>query len=212
MVFRECTNPKCRFWYPDADSNSDGSYCPKCGEAAKVVAQIHHSQRGLRHKKIVMLPEIVLVLDNIRSAYNVGSIFRTCDAFGVRQVYLCGITPSPKSPKVSKTALGAESNLSAIQFNNCVDLIRQLSRDGYLTIGLEIAAEAVRLADLILPDSDKFALVLGGEKSGIDPAVLRRCDQLAYIPMQGIKESLNVAVACGISLYHLTNSLSIKSA
>lgn len=145
---------------------------------------------------------MILVLDNLRSSYNVGSILRTCDALGVEEVYFCGITPGPTDKKVQKTALGAEKNIKPTETSSTYDTVTKLRTDGYQIIGLELSDKAVDL-DKIHP-SAKCALIVGNEVSGISEEIMELCDSIAQIPMKGIKESLNVSVAFGIAAYALT--------
>jgi len=145
---------------------------------------------------------MIVILDNLRSSYNVGSILRTCDALGIDEVYICGITPGPDDNKVQKTALGAEKNIRFTEANSTYDTVTRLHSDGYQIIGLELSSTAIDL-DKIHP-STKCALIVGNEVSGISEEIMELCDSVAQIPMKGIKESLNVSVAFGIAAYTLT--------
>ncbi len=155
---------------------------------------------------LVQNMQLVLIAHNIRSAENVGSLFRTADALGVQKIILAGYTPSIEHPKVKKTALGAES---AVQFEQQVDIFKvleNLKREGYHIIGLEIDSRAIPL-NQFKPSFQKIALLLGNEVDGI-PAHLRDiCDALIFIPMLGVKESLNVTIATAITSYQLLNKL-----
>jgi tRNA G18 (ribose-2'-O)-methylase SpoU len=160
---------------------------------------------------------VELLVDNLRSALNVGSILRTADGAGVDHVHLCGITPTPRHPKVAKTALGAQETVPWTQRPNGLLAAEALRARGVTLIGLEAAAGARSLFDRSLFDRSLFdrslfdgtppdgplALVVGSEITGIDPAILERCARVFFLPMLGVKESLNVAVALGIALYHL---------
>lgn len=157
-----------------------------------------------------MLPFIgmvCLILHNIRSEENVGSLFRTADAFGVKKVYLTGYTPAPidrfKRPvsKIAKTALGAERAMPWEQ-GSVVDVLHTLKKEGVRILALEQDARSVALYAYQRPS--RVAVVLGNEVEGIDAVTLALCDDVVHIPMQGTKESLNVAVAGGIALYALT--------
>jgi 23S rRNA (guanosine2251-2'-O)-methyltransferase len=145
--------------------------------------------------------EIVLVLDNIRSLYNVGSMFRTADGFGVSKIYLCGYTGTPEQSKVLKVSLGAENSVAWEKAGPAWRTVERLRKDGFQIVGLEKSVAATSLP--LFHAKQKFALVVGNEVTGLSPALLKRCDATVEIPMQGIKESFNVAVACGIGLYHL---------
>ena len=209
-MIRECTNPNCRLRYPIYYLEQDVVFCPYCGETTLIVEKLptaFHSENALVENNGL---NIVLILDNLRSAYNVGSIVRTCDAFGAMEIYFCGITPTLENPKVNKTALGTENIIKTRKFNNCLDSISRLKSKGYHVIGLETCSTAIPLNLFKTVDTKNIALVLGSEKTGIDPGILRICDQVVSIPMHGIKESLNVSVACGIALYYFANSVRIN--
>lgn len=149
-------------------------------------------------------------MHNIRSAENVGSMFRTADAFGIEKIYLTGYTPAPldrfKRPvhKIAKAALGAEKTVPwerVEDISHCVTTVRQA---GVRVVVLEQDARAIALSDYTPPAS--WALMVGNEVTGLEPEALALADDVVEIPMLGQKESLNVAVACGIALHHLAGS------
>lgn len=145
--------------------------------------------------------KILLILDNIRSRENVGSIFRTADAAGVSKIYLCGITPTPPHEKISKTALGAETYVPWEYFRQTSRCLSELkAKSEKLKI---VALEQTRESQNIFKFKPKYpiALILGNEVKGLPPSILKKCDKKLFIPMFGKKESLNVAVAAGIALY-----------
>ncbi|OGN13328.1 MAG: hypothetical protein A3J47_03685 [Candidatus Yanofskybacteria bacterium RIFCSPHIGHO2_02_FULL_43_22] len=146
--------------------------------------------------------KLIIVLHNIRSRENVGSIFRTADAAGVNKIYLCGITPIPPHEKISKTALGAEMCVPWESYKQTWRLLDKLKKEGINIVALEQTKESVDLFKF----KPKFplALVLGNEVKGLSPQILKYCDKKISIPMYGKKESLNVSVATGIALYQLT--------
>ncbi len=149
--------------------------------------------------------EVVLVLDNIRSRFNVGSIFRTADGAGVSKIYLCGITPVPPHPKISKVALGAENYLCWEKRAFTWRLLEELKKNNYYLIALEQGAGAKNIFSFQPPfPVSKVALVVGSETRGLSEAILKRTDIQLEIPMRGRKKSLNVAVALGIAVYYLT--------
>jgi len=150
---------------------------------------------------------LVVILDNIRSTYNVGAIFRTADAAGVSNIYLCGITPSPLNPKISKVALGAEKFLPWEKIKNTWRLLEQLKNEGYFLISLEQGKNAKDIFQIKKVPSKKIGLVLGPEIKGLSSKILKRTDWQLEIPMSGQKESLNVAVAFGIAVYQMRNIL-----
>jgi len=151
--------------------------------------------------------EIIVVLDNIRSSYNVGSIFRTADAAGANKIYLCGITPYPPQHKISKVALGAENYVAWEKVPSTWRLLEKLNQKGYLIIALEQGPKARNIFKIKNFKKKKIALILGPEVRGLSSAILRRTDLQLEIPMAGKKESLNVAVAFGIAIYQLENIL-----
>jgi len=152
--------------------------------------------------------KFVVILDNIRSAQNVGSIFRTSDASGVDRLYLCGITPAPYPQRgvdrVSKISLGAEKNVDWEYHDQTWRLIEKLKKDGYKIIALEISDDAIDYQNF----SPEFpvALILGNEVKGLSKKILSRVDATLSLPMHGSKESLNVSVAFGIAAYKINES------
>lgn len=154
-----------------------------------------------------MTAPLILILHNIRSAHNVGSIFRTADAAGVAKIYLMGFTPAPLdrfgrvNKEIAKTALGAENSVSWEKVANFNSLLRHLKPETYKLIALEQFPRAVDYRKIKL--AGPTAIILGNEVRGLSPAILKQCDVIAEIPMRGKKESLNVSVACGIFLFHL---------
>ena len=148
--------------------------------------------------------DLVIVLDNIRSAFNVGSIFRTSDAVGASKLYLCGMSALPHNPKVVKTALGAEENVPWYGFDDTICAIKELKDDGYKIFGIELSENAVDYSKATYPS--KIAIILGHERKGLSQDILALCDNQIYVPMRGKKESLNVAVCAGIIAYKIYES------
>jgi tRNA G18 (ribose-2'-O)-methylase SpoU len=145
-------------------------------------------------------------LDNIRSAWNVGSIFRSADGFGFVHAYLCGITPTPEVEAVAKTSLGAEDSVPWSHHKDAVKLVKGLKKEGFQILALEEEARAVALKDEggRVKDGNRDAvLILGSEVTGVDPELLELCDKILYIPMRGEKKSFNVAMAFSIAAYAL---------
>ncbi|MBI2609740.1 RNA methyltransferase [Candidatus Giovannonibacteria bacterium] len=151
--------------------------------------------------------EIFLILHNIRSLHNVGSIFRTADAAGVSKIFLTGYTPAPLDifgkyrKEISKVALGAEKYLPWGKVSNIRGLTKKLKKDGVEIIALEQSRNAMNFKKF--RPNYPLALILGNEVRGIAPAVLKKCDKIIQIPMRGKKESLNVSVAAGVALFSL---------
>jgi 23S rRNA (guanosine2251-2'-O)-methyltransferase len=159
---------------------------------------------------------MVVLLHNIRSLHNVGSIFRTADGAGVEKLYLCGITPGPLNRfgevvnDVKKTALGAEATVawdgSARSPLAVSKLLEKLKKDGYKIVALEQDKRATLYTRFRPNKKEKIALILGAEVEGLPKTILNKCDTIIEIPMAGKKESLNVSVAFGIAVFHLTNA------
>ncbi len=147
----------------------------------------------------------IVILHNIRSTHNVGSIFRTADGAGVDEIYLTGYTPLPidrfgrVQKDIAKTALGAEKAIRWKYIKSPAALIEQLKKEGVQMIAVEQSKDAIAYTRVRV--AGKSAILLGNEVRGVSPALLKRCDVVAEIPMQGMKESLNVSVAAGIALF-----------
>lgn len=154
---------------------------------------------------------MVAVLHNIRSTYNVGSIFRTADAAGCEKIYLCGFTPAPIDrfgravSKISKVALGAEKWVAWEKIEETWRLVDELKKEGYQIFAIEQSKKSIPYHKVKLSKKDlaKVVLIVGGEIKGLPPSILRRANKILEIPMYGKKESLNVAVAFGIVAFHL---------
>jgi tRNA G18 (ribose-2'-O)-methylase SpoU len=145
-----------------------------------------------------------VLLDNIRSAWNVGSILRTADGFGFSHAYLCGITPTPELDAVRKTALGAEEYVTWSQHKDAVKLVKGLKQEGWKIGALEEDKRAIPLSQFPASQSTNlFVLILGSEVTGVDPELLSLADHIFYIPMHGQKRSFNVANAFSIAAYAL---------
>ena len=151
---------------------------------------------------------VAVVLDNVRSAGNVGSFFRTCDAFGVGEIILCGITAVPPSKEIHKTALGAELTVAWRNFPDTVSAVDQLRSEGYAILAVEQAEGAESLAGLELDHDGKYALVFGNEVDGVSQVVMDMADGAIEIPQVGTKHSLNVAVSGGAVLWEFFRQLS----
>jgi len=152
-------------------------------------------------------PSSILILPDIRSAINVGAIFRTADAVGIDKIYLVGCTPRPTDQfgriqkDIAKSALGAESWISWEYKKTLIPLIKSLKKDGYEIVALEQDEKSIDYRKYKKPT--KLAFILGPEVTGLDKKILNICDKIVEIPMYGKKESLNVSVACGISLFKI---------
>jgi len=149
--------------------------------------------------------QLILILDNIRSRENVGSIFRSADAFGVGKIYLCGITPIPPHEKISKSALGADEYVPWEYSKRTIDTVKRLKKNGVRIIALEQSKRSIDIRTL--NHAGIIALVVGNEVKGVGKGILKSCDNIIEIKMHGKKESLNVSVATGIAIYELKNRL-----
>ena len=144
---------------------------------------------------------IVVVLDNVRSMHNVGSIFRTCDGFAVEQVCLCGITSQPPHREIEKTALGATQSINWIYYTEPAQAVEQLRKDGYTIIAIEQAENSIMLNDFEADKSTKYALIFGNEVNGVSDEVMQMIDACIEIPQFGTKHSFNIVVSAGIVLW-----------
>ncbi len=144
---------------------------------------------------------VVVVADNVRSLHNVGSMFRTCDAFAVEALYLCGITATPPDKEIHKTALGAEQTVAWRHFLKTSDAVDLLQSEGYTVLAVEQAEGAAMLDAFRIDPERKYALVFGNEVRGVDQQVVDRCAGCLEIPQAGTKHSLNVSVSAGVVLW-----------
>lgn len=153
--------------------------------------------------------EIIVILPDIRSSLNVGSIFRTADACGVDKIYLVGYTPAPvdhfgrADKQIAKTALGAEKSIVWEKVKNVSNLLTKLKKDGFYIIAIEQAKNSVDYKKVKIKDKNKTAFIFGNEVAGLPKSILSKCDVIAEIPMRGDKESLNVSVSAGIALFRV---------
>ena len=144
-----------------------------------------------------------VLLDNVRSMYNVGSVFRTCDAFLIDGIILGGITGRPPHPEISKTALGAEESVEWWYVENVVEECSQLRKEGWKICVLEQAHDSIPLQNFIPSEGEKYLLVAGNEVEGVDQRILDIADIVLEIPQYGVKHSLNVSVSVGIALWQM---------
>lgn len=159
-------------------------------------------------KKSKKIP-VVVVLDNVRSQNNIGSVFRTADAFRLEKVILCGITSKPPHREIHKTALGATESVHWEYWEDTLMAIAGLKEDGYQILSVEQAEGAVSLEELELSKEQKYALVLGHEIRGVDQEVVDKSDQCIEIPQHGTKHSLNISVAAGIVIWDVFKQFSL---
>ena len=149
---------------------------------------------------------ITIVLDNVRSALNVGSVFRTSDAFLIENIILCGITATPPNKEIRKAALGSTDSVNWKYIKNTTDAVKQLIKDGYHVVGIEQADKSTQLNEFELPKKP-IAIILGNEVNGVDQQVIDLCNEVIEIPQLGTKHSLNIAVTTGSVIWDLWKKL-----
>lgn len=199
----ECENPDCKLRFPSDLSISKFEHCPRCGRPMALAVLPYTNFLRQPPDKLTTGFKLSLILDNLRSAQNVGSIFRTANGAGVSHVYCCGTTPTPDHKGVTKASLGAEGFTAWSYHPNTLALARTLIPSGSSLIALESTETSTPLFSLNIFSTQpkEFTLILGNEISGIDPELLNLSHQVVHIPMKGSKTSINVAVAAGIGLY-----------
>ena len=196
LVFVQCPEPGCGLRFP----GEPGVSCPLCKASCPEVAL--RSPNRSRKPGTPPRPMCCLV-DNVRSVFNVGSLFRTADGAGVARLMLGGITPTPEHPAMAKTALGAEHAVPWTHGRSSVELAEAARKDGETLWALEATPGAKPLAEVVHHRPQRLTLVVGNEVCGVDPGVLERCDMAVYLPMAGTKTSLNVASAFAVAVYSL---------
>lgn len=203
FVIRQCSSDSCSFRFPVEKDNPRGLICPHCGAETVLSVEIVSSPPN----PPVHLPGTTIfqgLLDNVRSTFNVGAIFRTADGLGFRKLHLCGITPTPDHPKIGKTALGAEHDVAWQYHRSSLLAAQQLKSEGAILWALEASAASISLTQAVQEQPiERLVLIAGNERAGVDPHLLQLCDRVIWIPMQGHKESLNVAIAFSIAAYSL---------
>ena len=148
---------------------------------------------------------VIVLLDDVRSRHNVGSVFRTADGLGAEAVYLCGITPQPPHRDINKTALGAADSVPWAHYAKAEEAIASLKSAGFVVVAIEQTARSILLHNIMISDGP-CALILGNEIKGLRSDVLNMADHIAEIPQFGIKRSLNVSVAAGIAMWHFIHA------
>lgn len=226
---RKCDS--CGLRYPLVNGHPHGTRCPACTGETRVILnrQLIHEPNPIhplgtltkfdKHKPnenpepSVDFEEgrggvLAVLLDNIRSAWNVGSILRSADGFGFNHAYLCGISSTPENEAVTKTSLGAEETVTWSYHKDAVKLVKGLKKEGWRVWALEDDERASAINNASIPVDDvnwhRTVLIAGSEVTGVDPGLLDLCDAIYYIPMRGKKKSFNVAIAFGIAAYALT--------
>ena len=152
---------------------------------------------------------IIVVLDNIRSLNNVGSVFRTSDAFLIEKIYLCGITATPPNKEIHKTALGATESVTWEYVENTIELVEKLKQDNVKVLAIEQAENSTKLNKFTPKANQKYAIVMGNEVKGVQQEVVSAADFCIEIPQLGTKHSLNISVSCGVVLWDLFNKITL---
>ncbi|MCA9681064.1 MAG: RNA methyltransferase [Myxococcales bacterium] len=203
---RECSSPACGLRFPVAEASELGAACPLCAAPTHFVGEVYESHE-VHQRRVPTGPPIEALLDNVRSLQNVGSVFRAADGAGVSHLHLGGFTPTPRHPKLAKTALGSEQSVPWSHHPDPAAAAEVLLASGKRLWAVEGGPRSRDLFDLVAeaggPADPPIVLVFGHEVSGVDPRILARCQQVARIPMAGVKGSLNVSVAFGIATYLL---------
>lgn len=154
---------------------------------------------------------VTVILDNVRSMHNVGSIFRTADAFLIEKIWLCGYTPQPPHRDINKTALGATETVSWEYAADALPVVQLLKEEGYYLASVEQTEGSTNLSDFLLPGNQPLAVVFGNEVEGVQDAILTLSEAAIEIPQMGMKHSLNVSVAAGIVLFRLAELSGLNS-
>ncbi|MBQ3362866.1 MAG: RNA methyltransferase [Muribaculaceae bacterium] len=154
------------------------------------------------YRQAAKLP-VTVVLDNVRSEMNVGSVFRTADAFLIERICLCGITPQPPKPEIHKTALGAEESVNWKYYSTTLSAVEELKKEGYVICSIEQVHDSVNLKDFDVNAYNKLAIVLGNEVKGVSQEVVDVSDLCVEIPQEGTKHSLNISCCAAIVMWHV---------
>lgn len=191
--------PHCGLRYPLIKGHPFGERCPQClGETKPIFEYSLSREKVSDESKLPSDIYLSVLLDNIRSAWNVGSILRSADGFEFRHAYLCGITPTPENEEIRKTALGAEDSVTWSVHKDAVKLIRGLKAEGWTVFVLE-KTENSRSLNNREKSAKGTVLVVGNEVTGVDPGILELADEVVHIPMHGQKRSFNVAIAFAVA-------------
>jgi 23S rRNA (guanosine2251-2'-O)-methyltransferase len=219
-MLTRCPNPKCslEFDVPEDREGKNGP-CPSCGQVITIRSiavlnevQRQHARRAALQPQTLdiacgILPPFSAMLEDIRSLWNVGSIFRTADGAGFGALYLCGITGCPPDKKLAKTSLGAEDHVPWLHANGALDVLPTLKQRGVQIVALEKTENSVPLEEALAKNQLRtpLCLIAGNEVAGVSAEALSQSDLICHLPMHGVKASLNVAVAFGIAAYAIRN-------
>lgn len=198
---KKCVNPSCGLRVTLMIDDPHGMRCPVCKAALERVHEPYPAHEVANQSIRQEVPHCEVLLDNIRSVWNVGSMLRSADGAGIERVHLCGITALPDHPRVAKTALGAEKSMPWCYHADGLSFCQQAKAEGFRLWALEGGLRAVPLFDQTPPE--RLLLVVGNELTGVDPDILEICERVVCLPMEGVKGSLNVAVAFGTAVYQI---------
>jgi len=198
---RVCQNPSCGLRYPLVLDHPFGERCPLCLGETIPVLDGSIEREPTRDENVYKEKNLHVMLDNIRSAWNVGSIFRTADGFGFKHLYLCGTTPTPDNKAVTKTSLAAEEYVTWSAHKDAFKLASGLKKQGFAIWALEQTDDSESIAMSIdsLKTNQTAVLVVGSEVTGVDPGILGIADRVVHLSMRGQKRSFNVAVAFAVA-------------
>lgn len=203
----ECSDPGCAFRFPAAWEDERRLICPLCGQPTVCLSfPPKEGEESSQRRAPQSGPVVALLLDNIRSSYNVGSLLRTAEGAGIAHVHLCGITPRPDHPRVAKTGLGAEEIVPWSYHPNGLAAACRLRADGWRLWSLETGARAAPIFQVTARQAERVVLVVGNEVTGVDPALLDLSERILCLPMDGAKRSLNVASAGAVAIYWLRHA------
>lgn len=193
--------------FPVIDMPDSRNRCPLCGSPTKPVTAPYAELAVRSSAERSSAPRTEALLDNIRSLYNVGSMFRTSDGTGISHLHLCGMTPTPDNPRLAKTALGAQETVPWSYFRNGLIAAEKLKESGRRLWALEGGESSLPLQEALRDiQGPPVVLIVGNEISGVDPGIISICDKVFHIPMMGAKTSLNASVAFAVAAYALRMS------
>ncbi len=209
-VFEIRVCESCGLRYPLTEGHSFGIRCPICIGTTNVAVRKEATHEVSPAEREPKKDGLAVLVDNVRSAWNVGSILRSADGFGFSHAFLCGITPTPEVDAVRKTALGADKFVTWSYHKDAVTLAGNLKKEGWIIWALEEDARARAMTkdeskNIKRKKSERMVLIAGSEVTGVDPELLDLCEDILYIPMHGGKKSFNVAVAFGVAGFVLSS-------
>ncbi|HYF48211.1 MAG TPA: TrmH family RNA methyltransferase [Planctomycetota bacterium] len=218
-MLTQCPNPKCKFVFEVSDERGGkNGPCPQCGQvitfrSLEIVRAIERQHEALRERTQRSadpgMPRFSAVLEDIRSLWNVGSMFRSADGAGFQKLYLCGITGCPPNKAIAKTSLGAEDHIAWEHCNHALEVLPGLSAAGVQIVVLEKTDTSLLLSDALASGMIRapLCLVVGNEVAGVCAETLATAATVCHLPMYGVKTSLNVAVAFGIAAYQIRQAV-----